>query len=32
MSIDAYSFGRIRIDGKDYDSDVLVFPGRVRDG
>lgn len=31
MTIDAYSFGRIRIDGKDYASDVLVFAGRVRD-
>ncbi len=31
MSIDSYSFGRIRIDGVDYTSDVLVFSGRVRD-
>lgn len=29
--VDAYSFGRIRIDGAEYTSDVLVFPGRVRD-
>lgn len=32
VTVDAYSFGRIRIDGKEYESDVLVFPGRVRDG
>jgi len=31
MSVDAYSFGRIRIGGTDYTSDVLVFPERVRD-
>jgi len=31
MSVDAYSFGRIRIDGSEYRSDVLVFPGRVRE-
>ena len=31
MTVDAYSFGRIRIDGVDYTSDVLVFPQRVRD-
>lgn len=28
--IDSYDFGRIRIDGKEYTSDVLVFPGEVR--
>lgn len=27
--IDAYSFGRIRIDGRDYTSDVIIYPGRV---
>lgn len=32
MTVDAYSFGRIRIDGVDYTSDVLVFSSRVRDG
>jgi hypothetical protein len=31
MSVDAYSFGRIRIDGAEYTTDVIVFPGRVRD-
>jgi hypothetical protein len=31
MSVEAYSFGRIRIDGAEYTSDVLVFPGWVRD-
>jgi hypothetical protein len=32
MTVDAYSFGRIRIDGADYTSYVLVFPGGVCDG
>ena len=31
MTINAYSFGRINIDGTDYDADVVVFPDRVRD-
>jgi hypothetical protein len=31
MSVEAYSFGRIRIDGSEYTSDVLVFPERVRE-
>lgn len=29
MTIDAYRFGRITIDGQDYDHDVIVFPQRV---
>ncbi len=29
MKIDYYSFGRITIDGKDYSSDVIVYPERV---
>ena len=32
MAIDSYSFGRISVDGTEYDSDIIVFPdGRVRD-
>ena len=27
--VDAYSFGRIVIDGKKYSSDVIIFPDRV---
>jgi hypothetical protein len=27
--IDAYSFGRIRIAGKEYTSDVIIYPDRV---
>jgi hypothetical protein len=30
MTVDAYSFGEIRIDGKPYTSDVIVWPGRVK--
>ncbi len=29
--IDSYSFGRIVIDGKEYDADVIIFPHRVMD-
>jgi len=29
MVIDDYSFGHIRIDGKDYTSDVIIYPDRV---
>jgi len=29
--IDAYQFGRIGINGKTYDSDVVIFPDRVQD-
>jgi hypothetical protein len=31
MKIDGYSFGNIRIDGRDYHSDVIIYPGRVDD-
>jgi len=31
MTIEDYAFGRIRIDGRSYASDVLVFPDRVDD-
>jgi len=27
--IEFYSFGRIVIDGKEYTSDVIIYPGRV---
>jgi len=30
--IDSYDFGRIVIDGKRYNSDLIVFPDKVRDG
>ena len=29
MKIDSYSFGRIRIDGKAYSSDVIIYADRV---
>lgn len=32
MKIDDYSFGRIRIGGREYTSDVIVFPGMVAAG
>jgi len=31
MRIDSYSFGNIKIEGRDYRSDVLIYPGRVDD-
>ena len=27
--IDSYHFGQIIIDGKEYSSDIIIFPGRV---
>jgi len=30
--ISSYSFGRIIIDGKEYTSDVIIFPDRVKAG
>lgn len=29
MLIDSYSFGRITVGGREYSSDVIVFPDRV---
>ena len=29
MKIDSYSFGKIVINGKNYTSDVIIYPGRV---
>lgn len=29
MHIDSSSFGHIRIDGRDYTSDVIIYPDRV---
>lgn len=29
MQIDFYDFGRIKIDGKAYERDVIIFPDRV---
>lgn len=31
MKIDAYSFGRIVVDGQEYRSDIIIFPDRVED-
>ncbi len=31
MTIEDYAFGRIRIGGRIYTSDVVVFPDRVKD-
>ena len=31
MEIDHYRFGRIGIGGRDYDTDVIIFPDRVQD-
>jgi len=28
MTVDAYTFGRITIDGRDHSRDVLIFPDR----
>ena len=30
--IERYDFGLVVVDGKQYTSDVIVFPSRVRDG
>lgn len=30
--IESYGFGRITIDGKQYTTDVIIFPDHVRDG
>ncbi len=30
MTIDAYAFGEIRIDGKPYSSDVIIWPDHVQ--
>jgi hypothetical protein len=29
MKIEHYSFGRITIDGKDYSSDVIIYPDKI---
>jgi len=29
MKIDSYNFGSIKIDGKEYRNDIIVFPDRV---
>ena len=29
MKVEAYEFGRIRIEGREYHTDVIVFPDRV---
>ena len=30
--IDSYDFGRIVVDGKEYTTDLIIFPDRVKDG
>ena len=32
MMIDSYDFGRITIDGKRYNTDLLVFPDKIKTG
>lgn len=32
MRIDRYEFGKVVIDGKEYTSDVIVYPDKVRAG
>ncbi len=32
MRIQEYSFGRIKIDGREYHEDVIIFPHRVSPG
>jgi hypothetical protein len=32
MNITSYRFGHIEIDGRDYDSDVIITPEGVQDG
>jgi len=32
MLIDDYSFGRVKVDGKTYRSDVIIYPDRVDGG
>ena len=31
MQIDHYRFGQIRVGGRDYDADVIIFPDRVQE-
>lgn len=31
MHIDSYEFGSITIDGRTYRSDLLIWPGRIKD-
>jgi len=30
--IESYSFGRMIVDGKEYTTDLIIFPNRVKDG
>jgi hypothetical protein len=32
MHIDSYSFGTMTVDGKAYDSDLIIFPDRIMSG
>ena len=31
MKIESYSFGLIKIDGKEFKSDLIMYPGRIDD-
>lgn len=31
MTIEHYSFGHIRVDGKEYTSDLIIYPERIDD-
>jgi hypothetical protein len=31
MKIENYSFGSIKIDGREYKSDLIIYPGRIDD-
>ncbi len=32
MVIESYDFGRVVVDGKEYTTDLIIFPERVEDG
>lgn len=32
MHIDSYSFGKMKVDGKVYNKDLIIFPEKVRAG
>jgi len=29
VHVDSYSFGRITVDGREYDSDLIIYPDRI---
>ncbi len=32
MKVGDYDFGKIKIDGKTYENDVIIFPDQIKDG